>query len=486
MRQIAQDLDVDYILEGSVRWETRPDGSDRMRITPQLIRVSEDAHVWSASYDRSPNELLAVQSEIGRLVVDRLDLEVAEAGGALTPTDLDLGAYEAFLDGTAHLSSDEESDYRTAINSLERSVELEPTFVRAWARLSEANGMMVHFGFDASADRIEQSRLALQQALELDPELPEVHRATGFYLYRCQRDFRNALAELEIAAAALPNDSEILAGIAFIERRLGNWERSLAIHRRALELDPWNPYSVWNFASSLFYMRRYEEAEQVLDRAVAIAPGMRTPHFLKINNYLWWDGTTERARQALDAVPGPRDDRWLVAAWRLDMVDGNYSRALELVESNPVERWDGVPTSFFACICHQAQGRTGAAEQSCGEAVRLLRLDYDQQPRNLRTLTTLAQAEAIRGHRGEALRLARAAAGVGDESEDAIVAADLAIELARIDMLVGDLDWALDGLDAVLDIPAPISIAVLQNSAEWAPLRGHPRLQRLISEVPSG
>jgi ATP/maltotriose-dependent transcriptional regulator MalT len=228
------------------------------------------------------------------------------------------------------------------------------------------------------------------------------------------------------------------------------------------------------------YMRRYEEAGQVLDRAVAIAPGMRTPHFLKVNTYLWWDGTTERARQALDAVPGLHDERWMVAAWRLDVVDGSYSRALKLLESNPVERWDGVPTSFFACICYQALGRTKLAEQSCGDAVRLLRLDYEQQPRSLRTLTTLAQANAIRGDRAEALRFARAAAEVGADSDDAIVVADLAIELARIDMLVGDIDGALDRLAEVLERPAPISVAVLRNSAEWAPLRGHPRFVEIV------
>ncbi|MBP1621869.1 MAG: guanylyl cyclase, partial [Acidobacteria bacterium] len=74
VRQVADDLDVDYILEGSVRWETRPDGSERIRITPQLIRADDDAHVWSTSYDRSSSELLAVQTEIGRRVAEQLDL----------------------------------------------------------------------------------------------------------------------------------------------------------------------------------------------------------------------------------------------------------------------------------------------------------------------------------------------------------------------------------------------------------------------------
>lgn len=480
VRQIAHDLHVDYILEGSVRWETRLDGSERVRITPQLIRVSEDAHVWSSSYDRSPDELLAVQSEIGRLVVDRLDLTVGESTAGFAPPQLDAAAYQEFLDGRAHLCSDEESDFRTAIASLERAVELEPGFVRAWAQLAEANGLMVHFGFDSSAERVERARQALQHALELDPDLPEVHRATGFYLYHCRRDFRNALAELDIAAAEMPNDSDVLAGIAFIERRLGNWERSLATHRRALALDPWNPYSVWNMASSLIYMRRYQEAVEILDRAASIAPRMRTPHFLKVNTYLWWDGTTDRARTALEAVPGPRDDRWTVAAWRLEVADGNYGGALGMVDATPVDRWDGIPTSFFACICHRALGDAGAAEQSCGEAIRLLRIDLERQPESLRALTTLAQAAAIEGDRVVARRCARDAATIGEQIDDAILAADLAVELARIDMLTGDVDAALDRLEAVLRRPAPISTEVLEHSAEWAPLRDHPRFRTVV------
>jgi len=485
VRQVADELDVDYILEGSVRWEHRADGTERVRITPQLIRVSEDAHVWSASYDRRPDELLAVQSEIGRLVVDRLDLTVAESSGAFSPADLDAAAYQSFLDGRAHLGSDEEQDFRAAIASLERAVELEPKFVRAWAQLAEANGLMVHFGFDPSAERIERSRSALQRAIELDPELPEVHRATGFHLYYCRRDFANALTELRLAADALPNDSEVLAGIAFIERRRGEWERSLATHRRALELDPWNPYTVWNMASSLLYMRRYVEAEEVLDRADAIAPAIRTPHFLRVNTLLWQDGTTERARLALQAIPGPRDDRWQVAAWRLDMVDGNYDAALARVDAAGVGRWDGVPLSFFACVCQHSLGR-GPPVDSCREAMTALQPDLEAQPHNLRVLTTLAEAAALMGDQVAARRYANEASRVGRDVDDAILTADLAIELARIDMLTGDLDNAVDRLATVLSRPAPISAAVLQHSAEWAPLRGHPRFHQLLESAHTG
>lgn len=479
VRQVAHELDIDYILEGSVRWESHSDGTERVRITPQLIRVSEDAHVWSASYDRRPDELLAIQSEIGRLVVDRLDLAVAASAGTFAPVDLDAAAYQAFLDGRSHLGSDEEQDFRAAIASLERAVELEPSFVRAWAQLAEANGRMVHFGFDPSAERIERARSALQHAIELDPDLPEVHRATGFYLYHCRRDLASALAELEIAAKGLPNDSEVLAGIAFIERRRGNWERSLATHRRAIELDPWNPYTLWNMASSLFYMRRYPEAEDVFDRVIAIAPGIRTPHFLRVTSMLCRDGTTERARLALEAIPGPRDDRWQVAAWRLDVVDGDYDAAIARVEAAGVGRWDGVPLSFFACVSRRATGRDPPAD-SCREAVAALQRDLDSEPHNLRVLTTLAEAAALAGDLASAAQCGETAARLGQSIDDATFAAELEVELARIDMLTGDLDGAFDRLEAVLRRPAPISAAVLQHSAEWAALRDHPRFQQLL------
>ncbi|HOC44821.1 MAG TPA: winged helix-turn-helix domain-containing protein [Thermoanaerobaculales bacterium] len=482
VQQVAADLDVDYILEGSVRWETRPDGSELVRITPQLIRAADDAHVWSASFDRSPSELLAVQSEIGRIIVDQLDLTLPETADAATATGLDAAAYQAFLDGRAHLYSDEAEDYRTAIASLERAVELDPGFVRAWALLSEANGLMVHFAFDASPERIDRARQALEHALELGPDRPECHRARGFYLYRCQRDFTGALAALEQARQSLPNDSDVLAGIAYIKRRLGDWEGSLATHRLALELDPWNPSLTWNLASSLIYLRSYAEAEEVLGRVIAIAPGMRTPHFLQVTTRVLRDGSTERARHALDEVPGPRDERWTMAAWGLEVFDGNYRRALDLVESSQAARWNGVPTALLACVSHRALQLDRAAGQSCGEAVRLLRRDLEEQPRSPSVLAMLADATALAGDPAAAAGHAQLAREVG--AGDAVLAVDLAVDLAHAEMLGGRLDAALDQLEAALQAPALISAAVLRNSAEWAPLRDHPRFQRILDTTP--
>jgi len=483
VRQVADDLDVDYILEGSVRWETRPDGSERIRITPQLIRADDDAHVWSTSYDRSSSELLAVQTEIGRRVAEQLDLSLPEAAGALGDAGLDAAAYQSFLDGRAHLYSDEALDYRTAVASLERAVELEPGFVRAWALLSEANGLLIHFGIDPSPERLDRARAALDRAIELGPDLPEVHRARGFYLYRCQRDLAGSLDELRLAHQSLPNDSDVLVGIAYIERRRGNWDASLATHRRALELDPWNPSIIWNLGSSLVYLRRYEEAEAMFERAIAVAPGMRTPHFILSSTCLFHDGTTERARRVLDEMPGPRDDRWTMSKWALEVYDGNNRAALDLVEAAGAGRWGMTPTSLCACLNQRALGLDSAAEASCGEAIRILQEDLEAQPRDAFLRAMIAQAFILIGDRAGADRQIQLARENG--LDDAVLAADLAVDLAWLEMAGGDIDSALDHLEALLRTPARISTAVLENGAEWAPLREHPRFRQLLASAPS-
>jgi tetratricopeptide (TPR) repeat protein len=271
----------------------------------------------------------------------------------------------------------------------------------------------------------------------------------------------------------------VLVGIAYVERRRGNWEGSLASHRRALELDPWNPSFIWNMGSSLIYMRRYEEAETFLDQAISVAPGMRTPLFI-LATCLLHDGATERARRVLDQIPGPRDERWTMAVWDLEVFDGNHRAALELVESTEGERWKGVPTSLLACFSQRALGLDAAASK--------LRRGRPAppagprgQPRNPFLLAMLAEAATLVGDDAGAARQLELAREIG--LDDAVVAADLAVNLAWLEMLRGDLDAAVEQLQPVLQTPARISAAVLRGSAEWAPLRSSPRFQHLLASA---
>ena len=159
VRQIGEELGVDYVLEGSVRWEKRGDEASRVRVTPQLIRAADDSHVWSNSYDRSMNEILRVQSEIAEQVVGNLNVTLVPTDRESLeeqPTD-NLEAWHAFQRGQALLATRDLEDpatFEMAVKMFGRATEFDPEFVRAHSKLASSHAAFVHWQWDQSEDRL--------------------------------------------------------------------------------------------------------------------------------------------------------------------------------------------------------------------------------------------------------------------------------------------------------------------------------------------
>src|SRR5262249_18017015 len=151
-------------------------------------------------------------------------------------------AYDAYLRGRAFWGAltGDNSNFRTAAQSFQTAVTLDPNFVLAWAHLSSAHSMVYWSGSDATPARLAAAKDALDHAVALDPNLPETHLALGYYRYYGLRDFTGALTEFQVAQQTLPNDVEVLQAIYFIQRRFGHWEEAIAAARRMIELDPRN------------------------------------------------------------------------------------------------------------------------------------------------------------------------------------------------------------------------------------------------------
>jgi TolB-like protein/DNA-binding winged helix-turn-helix (wHTH) protein/Flp pilus assembly protein TadD len=486
VRQIGADLDVDFVLEGSVRWEEDDNHGRRVRITPQLIRVSDDSRIWGTSYDRYLDDVFEVQTEIGRRIVAQLDIRLlASEQRAIEdhPTQ-DFDAYQVYLRGCGHLFSDEAQDFEQAVAYLDRAVDLAPDFARAHARLSTAHASLFHYGYDTSQDRLERARHAIDRALELKPDLPEVRNALGFYFF-CARDLERALAEFQAAAAAQPNDSQAVAGIGYVQMRQGRWQESIDHLDHALELDPLNPRHLWNKGTCLTLLRRYDEAELAFNQAIEAAPGMRTPYLWKAFNYLLWDGSTRRARTTLADMPGPHDGRWLWRTFRSEVFDRRYRDALELARASQVEEYDlNTPTWTMECFCLLQLGDVGRAAATCGRALELLEDEARQQSRSYWVRVELAKVHALLGHREQALREAERARSLIPEPRDAVMGPALDVDLAQVHALVGDIEGAIDLLEGALAIPSPLSPGLLSMDPVWDPIRHHPRFQRLIEGTP--
>jgi len=240
IRQIGEELGVDYVLEGTVRWDHGQGRISRVRITPQLIRVSDDTHLWTDRYDRELKDIFEVQSDIAKKVVEQLDITLLEGQNrALEAKSTEnLDAYQAYLRGLHHRQYMSLSDQaRVQPQAMfELAVNLDPGFARAFAELSIVHSWLYYSPGTSSQDHLAMAKAAADSAVKIQPELPEAHLALGYYWGN--RNNEAALKEFALAKEGLPNDFRVLKLRGFTQHRGGNLEAALASYKEAFELSP--------------------------------------------------------------------------------------------------------------------------------------------------------------------------------------------------------------------------------------------------------
>jgi TolB-like protein/Flp pilus assembly protein TadD len=487
LAQIGDDLNVGYVVEGSVRWSREQEGRGRVRITPQLIRVADDAHMWSERYDRVIEDIFEVQSDIARRVIDKLEvtlLEPEQRGLETAPTE-NMDAYQAYLRGLPHLNSFDREEFELATEMFERAVTLDPDFAIAYAALSESHSVLYHSGFDSTQQRLAEAKRAVDRALELEPDLPEGHRAMGYYHYWCHRDYQQALEQFTIAAAARPSDSRVLEGIAFVHRRQGRWRDVLAGLERVQQLKPQDSSLLAEIAITQRQLRKYQEAERLLDRAIALAPDRTNPYFQKHHTHYAHYGPSGRSRQVLEAAP-KRTHGTEFFWYRQELGERNYEAALEWLASFPEPVFSNqenlFPRPLGECECLLRSHQEERARDACDAARIVLEEASEDTPEDPRVHAALGLTYALLGRKQDAMAEGERAVALWPVSKDALLGPHFVIDLARIYAHVGEPDAALDRIEHLLSIPSELSVARLRLEPYWDPLRDHPRFQEILEK----
>src|SRR4029453_11562582 len=242
LREIAQQLGVANVVEGSVQRS-----GNRVRVNAQLVDARTDAHLWAQTYDRDLADVFAIQSEIARAIAEQLQAKLSpnEKKAIEQPPTTDLAAFDLYsraksLVLTASFSVTQDQDRRKAIELLDEAVKRDPSFFDAYCQLAGAHEDLYAGKGDHTPARLALAEAALQAATRLRPDAAETHLARAQYLYNGLRDYAGALAELEIARRALPNDPRLFELTGYILRRRGQQEEGLQNMQRAVELDPRN------------------------------------------------------------------------------------------------------------------------------------------------------------------------------------------------------------------------------------------------------
>jgi serine/threonine-protein kinase len=493
VKEIGSELGVDYVLEGSVRWEHGQGHESRVRITPQLIRVADDTHVWADRYDRVIADVFAMQSEVAENAVQAMGVTILphEQAKLKEVSTNDLEAYDLYLRGKElNRSGNDRRNFERALQMFQAAVDRDPRFAQALAALAWTHLQMYWLHYDRSQERLAKGKETAERAVELRPDLAESHAALGWYFYQGLLDYPRALKEFGAAREIQPNNTEALAGVAYVLRRQGHWADSVEQLSKALELDPKSAAFLFNFGQSCFLARRYADADRAFRLAIAMSPQWADPYSEKAWLQVQWHGNVEKAQAILDEGRQvlDHDDNGFVAlrAQGLALARRDFQRALQELEAETRHAIDTqrsyLPISMLRGEVLTLAGQDDLARRSF-EAARLeLEQKVAQDPDDPRLHSSLGIAYAGLGRRAEAVREAKLGYQLMPASKDAWRALKRLEDLAHVYTMVGKPSEAIAQLDDLLARSGEVTPHLLRLEPGWDPLRSDPRFQALLKK----
>lgn len=475
-REIADELGADFILRGSVRRS-----GERVRVDVQLIDAGTSENLWGDQFDRdvTPDNLFAIQSEIAAAVARQLatqlspeDLATLDEG----PPSTSMGALAAYNQAREIYNAAGGSfgaAWYDAIAQAERAVELDPGFVEAWSFLARLNSLVSQ----GDTIRTGPARAAVLRAEALAPDGVAAITARAFYTYYVEQEFERALALLERAEPLAPSDVDIASGIAFLHRRLGQWDASLEAFKKVVALDPRTPHLLEEYSRTLNRLGRMAAADEVAERALQVAPASSSVRERKIWSTVGRHGDVGRARSLaaeLGLDPNDLTEGWTLT--QLALLEGDLDEAARVVDGIPRQTdLFGESQRLFARGWVAAlRGKDAAA---IGDSVDAVGTSWGEG---------IAQAwsgwvAAFAGDEDRARRLVDESVRLMEARGDRWTGADVRSGGVAMKALFGDRDEALDELADLVELPgANVSLHRLRLDPVWDRLRDDPRFDGLL------
>lgn len=484
IRDIGKELDVQYLLEGSFQ-----KFGDNTRLIVQLIKASDESHLWAKEYNSKWSDVFSLQSEVAQKIASELEV-------LLTPEEIEkmaekptenLDAYQAYLRGCyyagqPHFSS---SDKAKALQGFQEAVDLDTTFALAYAELARIHARLFFLRQDLSEVRLEKAKQAAEKALRLGYDQPRVHLAIGYYYLYAFRDDVQALKHLEIAEKSLPYDYEILVEKGSIIVIKGRWEENIQLLERAQKISPDDASVLTDLAEAYWATRRYREAVDACNKAIELSPNSVWPYLFKVFTYWSWKGSNKESRDALKAV-SPANE-WYLFSWYFQEVgDRNLQQALHLADTTKAwgvwnKMWT-IPRATLLATIYEYQGESELALKNYRDAAEILEKNVAEAPDDPRYHSALGIAYAGLGKKNEAISEGIKAVTLLPVSEDAMYGLGFLQDLAIIYTMTGEYGLALEKLEQLLSIPSWITPTWISWDIRFTALKSYPEYKRLMAK----
>ena len=486
-QQIARELGAIYLLTGTVRWETGANHARRVRVSPELVQLSQESAprtIWQQTYDTTLADVFQVQTAVASKVAANLGVVLsppAQTQLAQKPTQ-NLAAYEAFLRSTAFDGTDLPS-LRRALSNAERAVAIDSGFAEAWARVGRLHAVIYSNGSQLPADA-DAAKSATDRAIALDSSSFDSYVSRALYWLIVASDQTRARADLKTALRLAPSSVDVLRTLGQVEASVGEWDQGLAHMRQATVLDPRSTLTADRLSRALLWLRRFPEARVAAERGLATSGENLSLIEDRAMSYAG-EGNLAGARASLRDVPATVDRAALAAYianywdgyWMLDSSDNALARTLSAAAYDGDRGiWGVVDAELFWLKGDTARARAYADSARSTREVALRQNPTDWQAVLFRALMLAylgRHDEAIRDRdRGRALALA-----TGDQWSNIPYANHI---VARVDMALGDREAAIAELRAILQKPYFLSPGWLRIDPTWDPLRTDPRFEKLV------
>ena len=487
--EIGNELSVAYILTGTVRWAVAADGKKTVRVTPELIRVADNSTKWQQPFDIVMSDVFATQSTIATQVAEALDVQMGAGVReqlATQPTK-NLEAYDEYLRGEKITEAFGNTDPKVLAAGLphyERAAALDSAFVEPWVRIAMVQSAM--FGDHPSAARDSATLQAVQRVQQLAPGSSNAHRVMASYERTVKKEFRAAYDELSSALKTDANNADLLTSAAQSEAQLGMFDSALVHMQRARRVDPKSVGTMRRSATVLSYVGRYQESVAEWDRMLAVSPSNLDAVQGKVRILVMMGNMPEAQRTIATALT--HVDSTTIAirfAYYQEMMwvlDPPLLR--KIVTAKPIDFYkDAGMGSLKIGRTLLLLGDTAHGQVWGDSALRYVAPAANQFPDDAQLTEIRGRANALAGHRAEAIADAERSLALRETSLDATSGPYYRFQVARILLQAGEKERALDMFEKLLTVPATdVTPSTLRLDPNYAPLRGNPRFERLVAK----
>jgi TolB-like protein/class 3 adenylate cyclase len=489
LKQIAEELGVNYIVEGSVQRE-----ANHIHVTVELINARTDAHAWAETYDGNLAEVLTFQSEIAQRITNQLGAKLSPRESkelASKPTQ-DVAAFEAYIRAKALMETpnidDEQGkfieDNTRAVQLLEQAVARDPKFAGAYWALSEANIQLYLTSDPPNLEYRSRAEAALKEAQRIAPEAGETLHAQARVTYYGYLDFTGALTTLEEAAKSLPNNAEVTMTRAFLYRRFGRWQEAYALFVRSSELDPRDLLAYISAGGAALELRWWDELDQMFERIKKHFPRRARVATIEHAIVLRLRGDVAAGNKQLEDVklqmPDDFAPLFYIPFWKRDFEQCRrlVTEAAKHSELQD-ERWDKQLQLAFVTKFPFDEQAARDAEKRLEE--RLAGSIHREKQGEL--VIALSNVKMLLGKKKEALRIAEESVEQHPISEDAFVNVERLRRLAFMYLYAGENDRALQTFAKLVQLPGGEFYGELTYNPVLDGLRQDPRFEQILRQA---